>query len=512
MTKEATFDLLIIGGGINGAGIARDAAGRGLRVLLCEQGDLAGATSSASSKLIHGGLRYLEMGEFALVRAALAERETILRLAPHIVWPLRFVLPCTPGGRPAWMLRLGLFLYDHLGGRRTLPGTATVRLDHEPWSLGLTPGLTRGFAYSDCWVEDSRLVVLNAMDAVGRGAEVLTRTRCETARHDDGLWRVRLTTTTGAALEVTARVLVNAAGPWTGRVLDEVAGCPHRAGLRLVKGSHIVVPRLYPGPHAFILQNPDGRVVFALPFEDDFTLVGTTDLPYDGDPAAVRISASEIEYLCAAVNRVFARTVGPADVVHHFAGVRPLLDDHAASPSAVTRGYALEMEGGTGGVPPLLSVFGGKITTFRRLSEEAMERLRPALPGLAGPWTAGVPLPGGDLPAGGTATLVAGLVARYPWLPVSTARRWSRLYGTRAGRIVDGAARPADLGVSFGGENPGGLGLTEAEVRYLMDHEFARTAEDVLWRRTRLGLRIDADGAERLAQCMAGMAARQPRP
>jgi glycerol-3-phosphate dehydrogenase len=502
VNRERIFDLLVIGGGINGAGITRDAAGRGLSVLLCEQGDLACATSSASSKLIHGGLRYLEQYEFRLVREALAEREVLLRLAPHIVRPLRFVLPHDRGMRPAWMLRLGLFLYDHLGGRRTLPGTSSLDLAEAAEGRPLKPGFKRGFAYSDCWVEDSRLVVLNALDAAERGADIRVGTRCVGARREDGLWRVRLRdATTGTERTVGARVLVNAAGPWVGRVLEDVAGGLERpAPLRLVKGSHIVVPRLHEGHHAYILQNDDRRVVFAIPYEDRFTLIGTTDHAFDGDPADVAISEAETAYLCAAANRYFRRRIGPSDVIHAFSGVRPLYDDRAANPSAVTRDYVFDLTGAEG-EPPLLTIYGGKITTYRRLAEHALEKLAAHLPRAGSPWTATAPLPGGDM-EGGFEAFHQEFAAARPWMAASLARRLCRLYGTRALDIVGDAQDAADLGEHYG------AGLHEAELRYLTEREWARSAGDVLWRRTRLGLHLTAGEAARLA---ARMASPEPR-
>ncbi|UMY17283.1 glycerol-3-phosphate dehydrogenase [Methylobacterium organophilum] len=491
-----TFDLLVIGGGINGTGIARDAAGRGVKVLLCEQGDLAGSTSSASTKLIHGGLRYLEQYEFRLVREALAERERLMRLAPHIIWPLRFVLPHDRGLRPAWMLRIGLFLYDHLAKLGSLPGSQAVGLRGLPYGAPLQERLTRGFVYSDCWVEDSRLVALNAVDAAERGADIRTRTRLVAARREAGAWAAELhDAATGQTRPVRARILVNAAGPWVGDLLQETLALASRAHLRLIKGSHIVVPRLYAGDHAYILQQPDRRIVFAIPYERDFTLIGTTDVAHDGAPGPVAIAPEETAYLCACIDRSFARQVRPEDVVWSYSGLRPLYDDAAADASTVTRDYVLDLSDRDGRLP-VLSVFGGKITTYRRLAEHALAKLEPHLPGLAPAWTATAPLPGGDL---GTdfETFLAELRRDYPFLPEETARRLARAYGSRARRILGSARSLADLGAAFDG------GLSAAEVEYLRRHEWARTAEDILWRRSKLGLRTGAGSRARLESHLA---------
>ncbi|MEE8270704.1 MAG: glycerol-3-phosphate dehydrogenase [Alphaproteobacteria bacterium] len=501
MAEDGMLDLLIVGGGINGAGIARDAAGRGLKVLLCEQADLAGATSSSSSKLIHGGLRYLEMYEFRLVREALAEREVLLRAAPHIIWPLRFVLPHDRLLRPAWLVRLGLFLYDHIGGRRSLPGTATLNLRGGSQGAPLKSELTIGFEYSDCWVDDARLVVLNAKDAESRGTEVLVGTRCTAARRvgngDDAHWEaVLLDVATGGERKVTARILVNAAGPWVDRFLQRALRRAAARNLRLVKGSHIIVPKLFEGGHAYIFQNTDKRVVFAIPYEQDFTLIGTTDLRYDGDPAEVAITADETAYLCTAVNRYFERQAAPADVVRSYAGVRPLYDDKADSPSAVTRDYVFDVEGETGDAP-LLSIYGGKITTYRKLAEHALAKLKRHLPAMGPAWTETATLPGGDLPAGDFDRFVAGLRATFDFLPADLARRLARLYGTLCLKFLDGAVRIDDLGEAFG------AGLYEREVAYLVDHEWARGVDDILWRRTKLGLAMPAEGRDRLESWLA---------
>ncbi len=493
MKTTGSYDLLVVGGGINGAGIARDAAGRGLRVLLCEQHDLASHTSSASTKLIHGGLRYLEQREFRLVGKALAEREVLLRTAPHIIWPLRFVLPHQPHLRPAWLIRLGLFLYDHLdfGKRKLLPGSEGVDLRQHPAGAPLVAELAKGFVYSDGWVQDARLVVLNAIDAAGRGAEVLTRTRCESARREGGVWKATLRLADGSAREVTARALVNAAGPWVGRFLGEAVQLRRPRALRLVKGSHIVVPKLFEHGYAYIFQQPDQRIVFAIPYEGDFTLIGTTDVEYHGDPAEVAIDADETAYLCEAANRYFAKPIAPSDVVWSYSGVRPLLDDASGRASEVTRDYLLDLDAGDGA--PLLSVFGGKITTYRKLAEEALDRLAPKLGCEAGAWTGeDAPLPGGDIADADFAGFLARFRAEYRWLPDALALRLARAYGTRAARVLGAATSLEGLGEHFG------AGLTAAEVDYLVREEWARTAEDILWRRSKLGLRLDAEQRAKL--------------
>jgi glycerol-3-phosphate dehydrogenase len=492
VTSSEPVDLLIVGGGVNGTGIARDAAGRGLSVLLCEQDDLAGHTSSASSKLIHGGLRYLEQREFRLVREALREREVLLRAAPHIIWPLRFVLPYDAAQRPAWMIRLGLFLYDHLGGRERLPGSQAIDLTTDPAGLPLRPELKKGFAYADCWVDDARLVVLNAIDAGERGAQILTRTRCTAARRANELWYAELDPGAGSPVrEVRARALVNATGPWVARFLDQALQMPGPSHVRLVKGGHIILPRLYDHPDPYILQNDDGRVVFVIPYERDYTLIGTTDLDYDDQPDAVAITDDEIEYLCRAVSRYLAQPVLPEQVTWTYAGVRPLFDDANKDVSAVTRDYAFDLEAPAGDAP-LLSVFGGKITTYRKLAEHALTKLQPVLGFAGGAWTADAPLPGGDLPEADFDGFLEGLQRERPWLPPALARRYARAYGTRVSALLDGADGLADLG------EPLGDGLYEAEADYLVRHEWARTAEDILFRRSKLGLHVDAATAARL--------------
>ncbi len=495
------YDLAVIGGGVNGCGIARDAAGRGLSVLLMERVDLAGATSSASTKLIHGGLRYLEYHEFRLVREALKEREVLLRAAPHIVWPLRFVLPHHKGLRPWPVLRLGLFLYDNLGGRRILPGTRTLDLRSDPAGAPLRDTFTRGFEYSDCWVEDARLVVLNARGAADRGADIRTRTRCVSARREEDGWRIAMRDEmAGTVTEARARILVNAAGPWAADILGQVAGLTAVARVRMVKGSHLVTRRLYGHDRCYIFQNADGRICFAIPYEDEFTLVGTTDEEFRGDPAEAAISEAETDYLCRAVSDYFRQPVTPADVVWSYAGVRPLYDDGASRAQEATRDYVLTLDAPEGGAP-LLSVFGGKITTYRRLAEAALARLAPHLPGLRPAWTAEAALPGGDFPWDGAAALAAELTRRYPFLEPARARRLVRYYGTRAASMLGDARSAADLGEEFG------AGLTEREVAWQMREEWAREPADVLWRRTKLGLRIGKEGQARLADFMAAQRA-----
>ncbi|MCX2725433.1 glycerol-3-phosphate dehydrogenase [Roseibium salinum] len=494
----ADYDLLVIGGGINGTGIARDAAGRGASVLLVEMGDLAGATSSASTKLIHGGLRYLEYYEFDLVRKALKEREVLWRAAPHIAWPLRFILPHHKDLRPAWLLRLGLFLYDHLGGRKLLPATKTVRLDEAPYSQGLKKLFSKGFEYSDCWVDDARLVVLNARDAASRGTDIRTRTKCVSARREGNVWKVVLTDlASGEDKTVTASALVNAAGPWVAEMLHGISGVHNGADVRLVKGSHIIVPRRFEHDRCFIFQNGDGRIVFAIPYEGDFTLIGTTDVDYTGDLAQVRITEDEIDYLCRAASEYLEKPIAREDVVHTYSGVRPLYDDGAKDAKAATRDYVLELDGGDGG-PAVLSVFGGKITTYRKLAEHVLDKLGPFLPFKRGPWTADAPLPGGDFKVDEFDAQVAQLEKDFPFLGKPLATRLMRLYGTEARKFLGESISPADLGRCFGAD------LHEIEVKWLMDREWARSADDILWRRTKLGLRLSREEAAELDTFVSG--------
>ncbi|MBH1943775.1 glycerol-3-phosphate dehydrogenase [Erythrobacter sp. YJ-T3-07] len=481
------FDLLVIGGGINGAGIVRDAAGRGLSVLLVEKDDLAAHTSSASTKLVHGGLRYLEYYEFRLVRESLQEREVLLRNAPHIIWPMRFVLPHHSGLRPAWLLRLGLFLYDHIGGRKLLPPTKSVNLREPPHAAILKPFLERGFEYSDCWVEDSRLVVLNAVDAKERGADIRTRTECTGLAREGDMWRATLRDAAGET-QVSARMVANAAGPWVDQVLQRALHRNTPAHLRLVKGSHLIVPKLWDGPHCYIFQNGDGRICFAIPYEQDFTLLGTTDEAFQGDPNEVTISQDEAAYICASVNEYLATQVRPEDAVSSYSGVRPLYEDAAASASEVTRDYVFEVDGEGGA--PILSVFGGKITTFRKLAEHALEKL--AVGGK--PWTDDAPLPGGDMPVAGHAAMVR----RHAWLRqymrIEDIARLVRAYGTRIEHIFGTEEAPRELGAKIA------PGVFEAELQYLRDVEFARTGEDVLWRRSKLGLHLNEAGRSAIAR------------
>jgi glycerol-3-phosphate dehydrogenase len=495
---DRMVDLVVIGGGINGCGIARDAAGRGLSVVLCEMGDLASGTSSWSTKLIHGGLRYLEHYEFRLVREALTEREVLWAAAPHIIRPLRFVLPHRPGLRSAWVLRLGLLLYDHIGGRKRLRGTRTLRLDSDQLGRPLKPGeFAKGFEYSDCRVDDSRLVVLNARDAADRGAEVRCRALVESAEREADHWVVRVRDRrTGGVDPLRSRALINAAGPWVEDVLSGRLLLKPKARVRLVQGSHIVVRKLYDHDRAYILQNPDGRIVFAIPFEGAFTLIGTTDRDYEGDPSKATASDGEVAYLCKAVSGNFARPVTVDDVVWSYSGVRPLYDDGVSEAKAATRDYVLEVD--AAGRAPVVSIFGGKITTYRRLAEEVLRRIEPVLPQLADKkgWTAKAPLPGGDFRVDGLRDLEGALGRSYPFLAAGDASRFARAYGTRARRVLGDARQWSDLGIRFGDT------LTEAEVRYLADQEWAQTAEDVLWRRSKLGLRMTPDQVRELGLWM----------
>jgi len=504
-------DLLVVGGGINGAGIARDAAGRGLSVVLCEKDDLASHTSSSSSKLIHGGLRYLEYYEFNLVRKALIEREVLLRSAPHIMWPLRFVLPHDKGQRPGWMIRAGLFLYDALAKRELLPGSSGIDLRRHPAGAPLKADFSKGFVYSDGWVDDARLVVLNAVDAAEKGARILTRTRCESARREGEGWVATLAGEQGGRTTVRARALVNAAGPWTAQFLQSAAGRPSEKALRLIKGSHIVVPRLFDHPYAYIFQHPDGRIVFAIPYEQNFTLIGTTDIEYYGDANAVAIDQTEILYLCELANRYFVKKISPSDVAWSYSGVRPLVEDAASSASAVTRDYRLELD--TEGAP-LLSVFGGKITTFRKLAEEAVDMLSSRLPMRRGAWTAQACLPGGDLfgarPSNRSVLEYERFVQeqqkRYAWLPPALVARYARAYGTRTDLLLAGRTRIADMGEEIA------PGLFAAEVEYLMQREWALNAVDILWRRSKLGLHLPAGTQEKLDEWIEGKRAQQQAP
>ncbi|BFO02665.1 Aerobic glycerol-3-phosphate dehydrogenase [Pseudomonas putida] len=471
------YDLAVIGGGINGVGIAADAAGRGLKVFLCEKDDLASHTSSASSKLIHGGLRYLEHYEFRLVREALAEREVLLAKAPHIVKPMRFVLPHRPHLRPAWMIRAGLFLYDHLGKRKRLGASRSLRFGA---GNPLKPVITRGFEYADCAVDDARLVVLNAMAAREKGAHIHTHTRCLRAERVDGVWEVALQQADGSQRTIRARALVNAAGPWVASFIKDDLKLDAPYGIRLIQGSHIIVPRLYEGEHAYILQNEDQRIVFAIPYLERFTLIGTTDREYSADPAKVAITEMETDYLLKIVNEHFNHQLSRADILHTYSGVRPLCNDESDNPSAVTRDYTLALSA-SDGQAPLLSVFGGKLTTYRKLAESAMGELKPFFTQMRDSWTATAPLPGGENMTTVQA-LVDAVLARHGWLPVDIAKRWAVTYGSRVWRLIEGVSGPEDLGQPIGG------GLFSREVDYLIAQEWAVQADDILWRRTKLGL------------------------
>lgn len=510
---QPSFDLLVIGGGINGCGIARDAAGRGLSVALTEMNDFGSATSSASTKLFHGGLRYLEYFEFRLVREALIERETLLRAMPHISWPMRFVLPyhksmrfdaTTPttkllgivmpwlkGGRPSWLIRLGLFLYDTLGGRNILPGTTSIRLRGTTEGAVLNPKFEHAFEYSDCWVEDARLVVLNARDAETRGATIFAREKVISADVVDGLWQVTLENgETGNTRIVTSRMLVNAAGPWVGDVLHNTLKSNAQGGVRLVRGSHIVTKKLFDHDKCYFFQGKDGRIIFAIPYETDFTLIGTTDADHKDATVKPVCTPEEQSYLVRFINEYLAEPISEADVVWTYSGVRPLYDDGATSATAATRDYVLEMDESRGA--PVLNVYGGKITTYRRLAESALEKIKTVFPELPAPWTAGVALPGGDFPVDGVDALCRDLQQRYPFLSARWALRLVRAYGTQARDMLGEAASVEDLGEDFGAT------LFEREVRWLIDREYARRAEDVLWRRSKLGLRVNREQADQL--------------
>lgn len=486
MDSARLRDIVIIGGGINGCGIARDAAGRGYDVLLAEMNDLASGTSSAATKLIHGGLRYLEHYEFRLVREALAEREVLWASAPHIIWPLRLVLPHHNGLRPAWLLRLGLFIYDHLGGRKLLPATRTLDMRSDPAGAPLQPLFKKAFEYSDCWADDARMVVLAARDAADRGATIRTRTAVVSARQVGQAWEVTLRDTLNGKVEtVSTRLLVNAAGPWVDQVLTGALGANSAGSVRLVQGSHIVVPKLYDHDRCYMFQNTDGRIIFAIPYETDFTLIGTTDQDYEGDPRSVRITDGEIDYLTTAASAYFTRPVTRNDIVWSYSGVRPLFADGANKAQDATRDYVLKTFGGVNEAP-LINVIGGKLTTFRRLAEATLDKIETMIGAKGKPWTRGSHLPGGNFPAAGFAAAVTALEHQYPFLDHTYARRLVRLYGTRAGVVLGVARGYADLGRHFGSD------LYEAEVRYLVDQEWAATSDDILWRRTKRGLLGDA--------------------
>jgi glycerol-3-phosphate dehydrogenase len=496
------YDIAVIGGGINGVGIARDAAGRGLRVFLCEQGDLAGATSSASSKLIHGGLRYLARYDFRLVHESLAERDVLLRSAPHLIHPLRFVLPYHAGLRPWPVIRIGLMIYDHLGGRTTLPGTRSVNLRTDPVGAPLQATYTRAFEYSDCSVDDARLVIMCARDAAARGAEIRTRTQCLSAGRQDDLWRLTLHDVRDNARyeSVTARALVNAGGPWVAGVLKDIAGQAPRAHVRLVKGSHIVVDRIFDHDRAYTFQNADGRVCFAIPYQRDFTLIGTTDEDYTGDPAAAEIDQGETDYLLAAVNDYFRKPVDLATIRWTYAGVRPLYDDGAGAAQDATRDYVFELDESEGAAP-LLSIFGGKVTTFRRLAEQALGKLAKTFPDMGPAWTKSAHVRGGDLPTGGFAAWVTATQARFAFLDPALVARFCAAYGTGIDQLLDGVASAADLGRDFG------AGLTETEIDHLVANEWAMTLDDIIWRRSKLGLRLSSAERQEIARYIGDHAA-----
>lgn len=482
------LDLLVVGGGVNGAGIAMDAAGRGLKVTLAEMHDLGAATSSNSSKLIHGGLRYLEHYEFRLVKEALAERESLLRNSPHIMWPLRFILPHRPHLRPAWMIRIGLFLYDHLAKRETLRASEGVRFNADS---PLKPSITKGFKYSDGWVDDARLVVYCALEAQRKGAEILPRTKVISAERKADFWVVQLKDMpTGEIRMLQTKALVNAAGPWVSKLFGEALNTPAPKQIRMVKGSHMVVPKIYDHEDAYILQNEDGRIVFVIPYEDDFSLIGTTDVDYTGDPKKAQISDEEVEYLLGVVNSHFNKQMTPADMVWSYSGVRPLMDDEGGSAQKASRDYTFEIDNPEGKAP-LLSVFGGKITTYRKLAEAATNAICQFFPNAGKPWTKTATMPGGDF--SNHAALNAELSKSYPWLPEDVRKRYVRTYGTLTHKILQGVSSVTAMGEHFGAT------LYACEVDYLVQNEWAVEAEDVLWRRTKLGLRLTTEQQRALA-------------
>lgn len=492
MTQRTAIDLMVIGGGINGAGIARDAAGRGLRVALCEKDDLAEGTSSRSGKLVHGGLRYLEYYEFRLVREALIEREVLMRNAPHIIWPMRFVLPHSASDRPAWLVRLGLFLYDHLGGRKKLPGTRMLDLHRDPEGAPIKDTYRRGFEYSDCWVDDARLVILNAVDAAERGAIVMTRTPCVSARREGNSWHVTTRhRVTGEVREFDAKLVVNAAGPWVSEVVHGVARANSSRNVRLVKGSHIIVPKFWKGEQAYLMQNDDKRVIFINPYEHDKALIGTTDIPYEGEAEDVQADESEINYLLKAINRYFKEQLTPEDVLTSYSGVRALFDDGQGNPSAVTRDYVFDVDTAAGA--PMLNIFGGKITTYRELAERGIHKIQSYLPDMKGDWTEYAPLPGGDMDNADFESFINTIKQRYPWMPRDLREHYARLYGTRLKMVVGDATSIEKLGKYFGGN------LYEAEVSYLVTHEWAETVEDILWRRTKHRLHLSKEQQDAFA-------------
>ena len=488
----STYDLVVIGGGVNGAGIARDASGRGLKVLLCEKDDLAQHTSSASTKLVHGGLRYLEHYDFMLVRHALGEREVLLRAAPHIIWPLRFILPHHKALRPRWLIRLGLFIYDNLGGRKLLPRSNGVDLKKHVAGKALKNEFVSGFEYSDCWVQDARLVALTVMDAAERGCTVRVRTECTDIIRGDGQWTVNLQDhLTGKAESVNARAVVNASGPWVEKTLNMDEEHDSRLSVRLVKGSHVVVPKLFEHPYTYIFQNADNRIIFAVPYENDFTLLGTTDVEIHAEPGTEQIEDSEIDYICNSASEYFEQPISPEQVVWTYTGVRPLYDDASDNASKVTRDYKLDLDTRKGA--PILSVYGGKITTFRKLSEQAVDMLKPELGFSEGAWTAPTSLPGGDIPNADFDSFLAQCRKNHPWMDDALLCDYARNYGTRINVVIGSATAMDQLGHHFDGP------LYQAEVDYLMTHEWARSSADILWRRSKKGLHT-VKGTEQVLQ------------
>lgn len=495
--KKTSFDILIIGGGINGCGIARDAAGRGYSVCLAEMNDLASGTSSWSTKLIHGGLRYLEYYEFRLVREALMEREILWAMAPHIVRPLRFILPHHKGLRPAWLIRLGLFLYDHIGGRKKLAPTSTVNLETDETGKPLKPLFSKGFEYSDCWVDDARLVVLNAVDAAQASADIRVRTKVVSASRQGDKWQATLQNTkTGKESRVEARIIVNAAGPWVDAVLTNAVGRQNQKNVRMVQGSHIVVHKMYDHDRCYIFQNDDNRIIFAIPYEEDYTLIGTTDRDYQGDPAEVKITQEEIDYLCEAASDYFKKPVTPDDIAWTYSGVRPLYDDGASEAQEATRDYTLKLDKGAAGEASLINIFGGKITTYRKLAESMMEIVEDQIGARQMAWTKGARLPGGEFDTSGVDDIIRDITSAHPFITPKLARRLTRAYGTRALSFLKDAATLADMGEDFSGGTD--AGLYAREIDYLIDNEWAREAEDVLWRRSKLGISIKGDAVTRL--------------
>ena len=497
-TTATDFDLVVIGGGINGAGIARDATGRGLSVMLCEKDDIAEHTSSSSTKLIHGGLRYLEHYDFMLVRHALQEREVLLSMAPHIIWPLRFILPHHKSLRPRWMIRLGLFLYDHIGGRKILPKSNSVDLSKHVAGEVLKDTFDHGFEYSDCWVQDARLVVLNLIDAHERGCDVRIRTEVTDLTRLDDHWNIKMIDhVTGEHSSVTAKLIVNASGPWVDKTLDLDSEHDSRYSTRLVKGSHIVVPKLYDHPYTYIFQHTDNRVLFAIPYEKDYTLLGTTDMEIEGDPGAVTIDQEETDYICSAVSEYFDTTIKPESVVWSYAGVRPLYDDASSNASKVTRDYKLDLDVRKN--VPVLSVYGGKITTYRKLADQAVDMLSDHLPVEKSDWTATTPLPGGDMPNADFDAYTDQKIKQFSWLDEKLVRVYTRDYGTRIDKLLAECKKSEDLGQHFGGN------LYQREVDYLVNSEWARSSDDILWRRTKKGLTLSGENIKALDQYLESL-------